>query len=37
MAGYVLAAAGIAAAPLFLDAYWLDVLNSVGLYVLLAL
>lgn len=37
VAGYVLAAAGIAAAPLFLDAYWLDVLNSVGLYVLLAL
>ena len=37
VAGYVLAAAVIAAAPLFLDAYWLDVLNSVGLYVLLAL
>ena len=37
VAGYLLAAAVIAAAPLFLDAYWLDVLNSVGLYVLLAL
>jgi branched-chain amino acid transport system permease protein len=35
--GYALVAAGVAAAPLFLDAYWLDVLNSVGLYVLLAL
>jgi branched-chain amino acid transport system permease protein len=37
VAGYVLAAVVIAAAPRFLDAYWLDVLNSVGLYVLLAL
>ncbi len=35
--GYALAAAGIAAAPWVLDPYWLDVLNSVGLYVLLAL
>jgi branched-chain amino acid transport system permease protein len=34
---YGLGAALIAAAPLFLDPYWLDVLNSVGLYVLLAL
>lgn len=34
---YALAAAAIAASPLFLDAYWLDVLNSIGLYVLLAL
>jgi branched-chain amino acid transport system permease protein len=33
----VIAAAAIALAPLFLDPYWLDVLNSVGLYVLLAL
>lgn len=35
--GYALGAAAIAAAPLALDPYWLDVLNSVGLYVLLAL
>ncbi len=35
--GYAVVAAGVAAAPLLLDAYWLDVLNSVGLYVLLAL
>jgi len=34
---YVLAAAVLAAAPLLLDAYWVDVLNSVGLYALLAL
>lgn len=34
---YALAAAAVAASPLFLDAYWLDVLNSIGLYVLLAL
>jgi branched-chain amino acid transport system permease protein len=34
---YAAAAALIAAAPLFLDAYWVDVLNSVGLYALLAL
>lgn len=35
--GYLTAAALLAAAPLFLDAYFLDVLNNVGLYVLLAL
>jgi branched-chain amino acid transport system permease protein len=35
--GYALVAALIAAAPLALDPYWLDVLNSVGLYILLAL
>ena len=35
--GYLVVAAGVATAPLLLDAYWLDVLNSVGLYVLLAL
>ena len=35
--GYLVVAAGVAVAPLLLDAYWLDVLNSVGLYVLLAL
>jgi branched-chain amino acid transport system permease protein len=34
---YAAAAALLAASPLLLDAYWLDVLNSVGLYVLLAL
>jgi branched-chain amino acid transport system permease protein len=32
-----LAAALLAVAPLFLNAYWVDVLNSVGLYALLAL
>jgi len=37
LVAYVIAAAAIALAPLFLDPYWLDVLNSVGLYVLLAL
>jgi branched-chain amino acid transport system permease protein len=36
-AGYGVCAALLAAAPLALDAYWLDVLNNVGLYVLLAL
>ena len=35
--GYLVVAAGVAVAPLLLDAYRLDVLNSVGLYVLLAL
>lgn len=34
---YGAGAAFVATAPLFLDAYWLDVLNNVGLYVLLAL
>ncbi len=34
---YAAAAAALAVAPLFLDAYWVDVLNSVGLYALLAL
>lgn len=34
---YALGAAAVAASPLVLDAYQLDVLNSVGLYVLLAL
>ncbi len=34
---YAVVAAAVVASPLFLDAYWLDVLNSVGLYVLLAL
>ena len=35
--GLVAALAVLAAAPLALDAYWIDVLNSVGLYALLAL
>jgi branched-chain amino acid transport system permease protein len=35
--GYAVAAAALAAAPLALDPYWLDLLNNVGLYVLLAL
>jgi len=35
--GYGVAAALLLVAPRFLDAYWLDVLNSVGLYALLAL
>jgi branched-chain amino acid transport system permease protein len=35
--GYLAAAALLAASPLVLDAYWLDVINNVGLYVLLAL
>lgn len=34
---YAVAVAVLAAAPLVLDAYWVDVLNSVGLYALLAL
>jgi branched-chain amino acid transport system permease protein len=34
---YAAAAAVLALAPQFLDAYWVDVLNSVGLYALLAL
>jgi branched-chain amino acid transport system permease protein len=34
---YGLGVAVLAIAPLMLDAYWIDVLNSVGLYVLLAL
>ncbi len=34
---YAAAAALIAGAPFALDAYWVDVLNSVGLYALLAL
>jgi len=33
----VVALAALASAPLALDAYWVDVLNSVGLYALLAL
>jgi branched-chain amino acid transport system permease protein len=37
LAGYLVAAVGLAIAPRFLDAYQVDVLNSVGLYVLLAL
>jgi branched-chain amino acid transport system permease protein len=37
LAGYLIAAVGLAIAPRFLDAYQVDVLNSVGLYVLLAL
>ena len=36
-ASYALAAVVLAAAPFLLDAYWVDVLNSVGLYALLAL
>ncbi len=34
---YGAGAAFVAVSPLFLDAYWVDVLNNVGLYVLLAL
>jgi branched-chain amino acid transport system permease protein len=34
---YAAGAALLAVSPLVLDAYWLDVLNNVGLYVLLAL
>jgi branched-chain amino acid transport system permease protein len=34
---YAASAAVLAAAPLALDAYWVDVLNNVGLYALLAL
>lgn len=37
LASYALAAAVLASAPFLLDAYWVDVLNSVGLYALLAL
>ena len=37
LVGYAVAAALLALAPRFLDAYWVDVLNSVGLYALLAL
>ncbi|HZZ84257.1 MAG TPA: branched-chain amino acid ABC transporter permease [Anaeromyxobacteraceae bacterium] len=37
LAGYAVVAVLMALAPRFLDAYWLDVLNSVGLYSLLAL
>jgi len=37
VAAYALFAAALAAAPFLLDAYWVDVLNSVGLYALLAL
>ena len=37
LVGLVAAVALMASAPLALDAYWLDVLNSVGLYALLAL
>ncbi|HET9552295.1 MAG TPA: branched-chain amino acid ABC transporter permease [Anaeromyxobacteraceae bacterium] len=37
LALYLAGAAAVACAPLVLDAYWVDVLNSVGLYVLLAL
>jgi branched-chain amino acid transport system permease protein len=35
--GYLAGVAALAAAPFLLDAYWLDVLNNIGLYVLLAL
>ncbi|MFL5300918.1 MAG: branched-chain amino acid ABC transporter permease [Anaeromyxobacteraceae bacterium] len=37
LAGYLVAAAALAASPFMMDAYQLDVLNSVGLYALLAL
>lgn len=37
LAGYAVAAALLAASPFLMDAYQLDVLNSVGLYALLAL
>jgi branched-chain amino acid transport system permease protein len=37
LAGYLVVGAALAAAPFGLDAYWVDVLNSVGLYALLAL
>jgi branched-chain amino acid transport system permease protein len=37
LVGYAAAAAALAAAPSLLDAYWVDVLNNVGLYALLAL
>ena len=35
--GYLIFFALLAAAPLVLDRYWVDVLNSVGLYLILAL
>jgi branched-chain amino acid transport system permease protein len=35
--GYLVGVAALAVAPFLLDAYWLDVLNNIGLYVLLAL
>jgi len=35
--GYLASAAVLAAMPLLVDSYWVDVLNSVGLYALLAL
>ena len=35
--GYSVTAAALAACPFLLGPYWLDVLNNVGLYVLLAL
>jgi branched-chain amino acid transport system permease protein len=35
--GYAVGGALLALAPLVLDAYWIDVLNSVGLYAILAL
>jgi branched-chain amino acid transport system permease protein len=34
---FAVGAAALAAAPLYLNTYWIDVLNSVGLYALLAL
>jgi branched-chain amino acid transport system permease protein len=37
LAGYLVAALLLGVAPFLLDAYWIDVLNSVGLYALLAL
>ncbi|HTN54034.1 MAG TPA: branched-chain amino acid ABC transporter permease [Anaeromyxobacter sp.] len=37
LVGYASAAVVLGIAPLFLDPYWVDVLNSVGLYALLAL
>ncbi len=37
LVAFLAAVALLAAAPFALDAYWIDVLNSVGLYALLAL
>lgn len=37
LVGYLASGAVLAGLPLLLDAYWVDVLNSVGLYALLAL
>jgi len=37
MGGFIALAMLLAVSPLFLNAYWVDVLNSVGLYALLAL